>query len=107
MIHQRTHSEYVEGCFSCKISTVSFGTVPGAHKDQRNQVSRLNRRERELNRYREKRRAGEQPDGTTFEAMEETEKRAATYEKHEQRIKDTHPPAEAKKIKKAMTNVAT
>ena len=33
MKHFETHPVYVDGCFSCKISGVTFGVVPGAFKD--------------------------------------------------------------------------
>ena len=32
-LHQRTHPEYVPGCFGCKLIGLSFGTVPGAYRD--------------------------------------------------------------------------
>jgi hypothetical protein len=28
--HRQLHSEYVEGCFACKLRTLEFGIVPGA-----------------------------------------------------------------------------
>lgn len=27
------HTEYVEGCFTCKVKTLQFGIVPGGYKD--------------------------------------------------------------------------
>jgi hypothetical protein len=27
------HRDYVEGCFTCKLGTLSFGVVPGAYRD--------------------------------------------------------------------------
>lgn len=38
MPHQ--HAEYVEGCFGCKIRTLSFGTVPGGYRDM-NDTTRI------------------------------------------------------------------
>ena len=32
-LHQQTHPEFVDGCFGCKISGISFGVVPGAYRD--------------------------------------------------------------------------
>lgn len=32
-LHQRKHPDFVEGCFGCKISGISFGVVPGAYRD--------------------------------------------------------------------------
>ena len=33
MKHLETHPVFVDGCFSCKVGTVQYGTVPGAFKD--------------------------------------------------------------------------
>lgn len=30
--HSDRHPSFVEGCFGCKVRTLSFGTVPGAYK---------------------------------------------------------------------------
>lgn len=30
--HTDRHPSFVEGCFGCKLSTLSFGTVPGAYR---------------------------------------------------------------------------
>jgi hypothetical protein len=32
-MHTKTHPEYVEGCFACKVGTLQFGVVPGAYRD--------------------------------------------------------------------------
>lgn len=105
-IHKdRTHPEYVKGCFGCKIGTIAFGTVPGGAKDSKNKVSTLNRRQRELSRYAEKRKAGEQPDNTTFEGMEKTERRTEAFLERESDLRDLNPPEAVAQVKKAMTNV--
>lgn len=107
MIHRRTHPNLdVEGCFGCKANSINFGTVPGAHKDTKTRISRLQRRERELVRYAEKRKAGEQPDNTTFEGMEATERREEIFAQRERELRDENPPEVVGKIKKSVTNVA-
>lgn len=106
MIHRRTHPNLdVEGCFGCKASSINFGTVPGAHKDSKTRISRLSQREKELSRYAEKRKAGEQPDNTTFEGMEATERRAEIFSRRERDLRDENPPEVVDKAKKALTNV--
>ena len=32
------HAEFVEGCFTCKLKTLSFGIVPGAYRSQASQT---------------------------------------------------------------------
>jgi hypothetical protein len=105
-IHQETkHKSYVEGCFGCKISTVSFGTIPGGAKDQKNNVSVIDRKQKELSRYAEKRKAGEQPESTTFEGMEKTERRTEVFLERESDLRDNNPPEVVAQVKKSLTNV--
>ena len=104
-IHQeRTHPEYVEGCFGCKISTVSFGTVPGGAKDSRTKIGHARRTEKGLNRYRELVEAGEQPSGTTLEAQAKDSYKKMLWEKHGDSIRDENPPEVVKQVKKSLTN---
>lgn len=65
-LHQRqTHPEYVEGCFGCKISTLELGTG-----DANNSKAMPKKKwDRELNMYKEARRQGIQPAGTTEKAV--------------------------------------
>lgn len=103
-IHQRTHPEYVDGCFGCKISTISFGTVPGGAKDAKSGVSAIDQRHKDLDRYYEKRKAGEQPDGTTKKAMDRSERKQDLFESRESDIRDNNPPEAMKKMRKALLN---
>lgn len=106
-IHQRrTHPEYVEGCFGCKVSTVSFGTVPGGARDQRTKVSHARNVEKGLNRYRELKEAGEQPSGTSLRAQRKDSYKKALWEKHGNQIADYNPPEQVKRIKKGLINKA-
>lgn len=102
--HRERHPTFTEGCLPCKLLTVGVGTVPGGAKDQRNQVSTFKQKERDLSRYADKRKAGEQPDGTTQAAMEATEKRQALWERREQDLRDHNPPEKVREIKKSLTN---
>jgi len=94
----------VPGCFGCKIGTVGFGTVPGASIDSKNQHSVIRQREKDLDRYREKRRAGERPDGTTKKAMDASEKKQDLFERRESDLRDYNPPEAVNKVKRSLTN---
>lgn len=104
-LHRETHPNLdVPGCFGCKATGISFGTVPGAHKDNKRGTSYLRGRERALERYAEKRKAGEQPDGTTPEALAKYERKVATWERNEKAITDWNEPAKVKAAKRALLN---
>jgi hypothetical protein len=91
-IHQeRTHPEFVDGCFTCKVSTINVGTVPGGSKDARTNVGYGKQREKELTRYGEKRKAGERPSGTTQKAMDKDAYKQSLWEKHGRSIADDNP----------------
>ena len=104
MRHRQTHPEYVEGCKPCRWATISFGTVPGGARDARNGVSNAKQRERDLHRYREKRRAGEQPDGTTKQAMDKYDRRVGSWEKTEAGFRDNTDPASFRKLERSTFN---
>ena len=66
---EREHSEYVEGCFGCKISTLQVGTG-----DANSSKSVSNKKfEKELSAYKEARQAGIQPSGTSIKAVREAQ----------------------------------
>ena len=106
MKHREKHPEYVEGCFGCKAGTINFGTVPGAHKDSKRGITELEKREKGLIRYAEKRKAGEQPDGTTPEAIEKYERRIDAWEKKERVFEDSAPAESVQALKKSTFNKA-
>lgn len=95
----------MEGCFGCRAGTVSFGTVPGGSRDSKNGVSKINEREQDLFRYREKRKAGEQPDGTSRAAMAKSDHKMRLWEAKEKEIVEDNPPEMVKQVKKALTNL--
>lgn len=104
-IHQRrTHPSYVEECYACKLSTIAFGTVPGGSKDSKVHVSKFKEKEKALHAYRERRRAGEQPDSISMKGIRDVEKRAERWDKTESRIADYTPPAKVKQFKKSYLN---
>jgi hypothetical protein len=104
MIHQRKHPTFVEDCFGCKAATVSFATVPGARKDSRNGISQIKRRGKGLDAYRERRRAGEQPDGTTLEQIEATDRRVDTFQKLEPELREANAPEVVDSFAKRVAN---
>jgi hypothetical protein len=95
----------VDGCYGCKIATVSFGTVPGGHKDQRAGISRGKRMEQDLHSYREKRRAGEQPDGIARAAQERSKRKQDLWERNEDKLRDVQSPETVAQAKRSLTNL--
>lgn len=101
-LHRETHPLLdVEGCFGCKAVTIGFGPVPGGARDK---TSHLRQREKDLHRYRDKRQAGEHPDGTTRQAMDRSDRKQDLWSRREQDVADYNPPEAVAKIKKALVN---
>lgn len=107
MIHARKHPTLdVAGCQGCKFASIRFATVPGARKDEERGTSRIRQREQDLHRYRDKRSAGEMPDGTTKEAMDRYDRKVAAWERNEKTIIDWNEPEKVKSTKRALLNKA-
>ena len=69
-LHQRDHPVFVEGCFGCKISTLAIGKG-----DASSDAAMPKRKwEGELQRYRDARKQGIQPAGTTMNKIIAAEK---------------------------------
>jgi hypothetical protein len=104
-LHRRTtHPDFIEGCFGCKIATIAFGTVPGAHKDARTGISKVNQREKDLHRYRAARQAGVQPDGTTKAKLDESERKQDLWDRRQNDVIDYNHPDAVAKVKRSLTN---
>ena len=67
---QRTHPEFVEGCFGCKASTLELH--PGDASSMR--VVSRKKWDAELNAYADARRQGIQPAGTSMKAIKDAHK---------------------------------
>jgi hypothetical protein len=67
---QRTHPEFVEGCFGCKASTLELHPGDAAHMRE---VPRK-KWDAELNAYADARRQGIQPAGTSMKAIKDAHK---------------------------------
>ena len=67
---QRTHPNYVEGCFGCKASTLELHPGDAAH------LREVPKRkwDAELNAYADARRQGIQPAGTSMKAIKDAHK---------------------------------
>ena len=105
MIHQRTHPLLdEEGCFGCHISTISFGAVPGGTRPAGKQKAFIQHREKGLVEYAKRRKAGEQPDGTTLEKIAAYDKRVDTYDKLEKNLREDNPPEQVDRLKKSTFN---
>ena len=99
--HHATHPEYVEGCGPCRWASVYVGPASDADRT-RHQSYRL--REKDLHRYRDKRQAGEQPDGTTREAMALSDRKQQLFYDKERELTEDNPPELVAKTKKSLTN---
>ena len=89
MIHrERTHPEYVEGCFTCRIQDVGMASVPGGTRPGSFRVAHERKFNRDMDRYREARRAGEQPDGVSVEKVEATQKRVESHARAKDKLKE-------------------
>lgn len=93
-----------ELCLRHRLLTVNFGTVPGGAKDERTGISQLTQREKDLNRYRRKRQAGERPDGTTKEAMDDYDRRVDSWEKAERKFQNESPPETVQELQRTTFN---
>ena len=67
---QKTHPDYVEGCFGCKASTLELHPGDAAHMRE---VPRK-KWDAELNAYADARRQGIQPAGTSMKAIKDAHK---------------------------------
>jgi hypothetical protein len=67
---QRTHPDYVEGCFGCKASTLELHPGDAAHM----RVVSRKKWDAELNAYADARRQGIQPAGTSMKAIKDAHK---------------------------------
>ena len=105
MIHQRRHPALdVEGCYGCHISSVSFGAVPGGARPAGKQKAFIQKREKGLVKYAERRKIGEQPDGTTLEKIEQYDKRVETFGKLESNLREDNPPARVENLRTSTFN---
>lgn len=104
-LHREKHPDLdVEGCFGCKATGITFGTVPGGAREKATGIGYGRDIEKGLNRYRELRQAGEQPSGITLKAQAEDRKKKMLWEKHEASLKDENPPETVKSVKKSLLN---
>ncbi len=67
---QRTHPDYIEGCFGCKASTLELHPGDAAHM----RVVSRKKWDAELNAYADARRQGIQPAGTSMKAIKDAHK---------------------------------
>lgn len=107
MIHQRTHPSLdVEGCYGCRISGIHWGAVPGGTRPGGRAKRFLERRERGLIKYAERRKAGEQPDGTTLEKIEAYDKRMDTYQRMEKDLREDNPKERVDQLERSISNTS-
>lgn len=105
VIHQRIHPGLdQETCFGCKIASVGFGAVPGASRPAAKTKAYVRQRTRGLEKYAERRKAGEQPDGTTLKDIEKYDKRVETFAKLESNLREDNPKDVVDRTKKSALN---
>ena len=69
-------------CYGCRISGISFGSVPGGTRPGSFRASYERKFKNDMEAYREAKRAGEQPDAVSVEGVEKARKRKELMEKH-------------------------
>lgn len=92
-----THTEYVDGCFGCKIKTLELGTGDA----NSNMAMPKKRWNAELDAYSDARRQGIQPAGTSMKHVEEAHRASETLG----RAFNAESDPTAKTIDKATANV--
>ncbi len=91
-------------CLIHKLKSINYGTVPGGAKDQRTNISHGREVERGLDRFRERKKAGENPSGTTMEAHRKDSYKKSLWEKREKELTETNDPETVKKVKRSLVN---
>lgn len=91
-------------CFLHKLKSIKFGTVPGGAKDKRTNISHGRNVERGLDRFRERKAAGENPSGTSMEAHRRDSYKKSLWEKHEKSLSESNDPKTVKNVKKSLVN---
>lgn len=84
---ERTHPEYVEGCFACKIGSIGVGSVPGGTRPGSIAADHIRKRHRALNEYASARKAGLRPDSTKLGAVEAREKKIESFERGMEKLR--------------------
>ena len=104
-LHREVHPFLDQpGCFGCKAVTISFGAVPGGARKAGREKAAIQRREKGLEEYAKRRKAGEQPDGTTLEKINAYDRRVDTFEKLERDLREDNPPEQVEAVKKSTLN---
>ena len=82
MIHKRKHPEYVEGCYGCKLTTVTlFDVETGDMRGTTKYRSSARKIQRDAEAYAGARKAGLRPEASTVEAVEKAERQAESEER--------------------------
>lgn len=79
--HYETHPREVENCFGCKITSISFGSVPGGTRPGSFRKKQERDFDKGMHAYREARRAGEQPEATTVEGVRKARQKQEVVER--------------------------
>ena len=101
--HKIRHPEYVDGCNPCRWATVAVFDVPGGNRES-NVTAGMRQMEKNLNRYRDKKQAGETPRSITKEGMDKGDRLQDTWSTNEKQFNDNQSPDEVTTIKKTLLN---
>ncbi len=107
MKYKHRHTTYTEGCNPCKWRSLSFFDVPGGQRDLQSDKPGKRTLETDLNRYRAKRQAGENPRSIRSkgpQGMDQSTKLQDTWSDNEKAIRDDNSPEAVKVIKKTLLN---
>lgn len=83
---------------------MNVGAVAGTDSPRSQRKTHSKKVEKNLNKYKAKRDSGEQPDGTSSEALAKYERKVDVWEKRETDIRDNNPSERVAEIKKALIN---
>lgn len=99
--HMETHPAPVDGCFGCKVIGVGFGSVPGGTRPGSKRLAKERHFNKSMHAYREARRAGEKPEGTSLEAIERTRRKRESQERAKKILSETNDTSVISKMKVA------
>lgn len=96
---ERTHPEPVPGCFGCALGTIGFSSVPGGTRGAQVERYTYDQMKKSLPKYKEARKNGLRPEGTSWQKVEEAERKAESLDRGARKVgfKDTKQFQEAVK----------
>lgn len=75
-----------EDCYGCRIAGITFGSVPGGTRPGSFKVQHERKFAKDMDAYREARRAGEQPDKVSVEGVRKARQRKESIERGRKKV---------------------